>query len=155
MLQPAGYVRGPAASLARNVDIHENSPVTEFERRGPDWRATTHGGHVAAPRIILTMNGRLESFGVERGRLVQLFLFASMTSALDRDALDRLGGRSRGGSMPSNPMGTTMRRIDERQGGDRIITRTAAVMRLGMQASEAGVKRAAVLHRRKFDDRFP
>jgi hypothetical protein len=62
--------------------------------------------------VILTVNGHLESFGVETGRLMQLFLFAVMTPKLDADALARLGGRPRWGITPSDPMGTTMRRID-------------------------------------------
>jgi hypothetical protein len=38
-------------------------------------------------------------------------------------------------------MGTTMRRIDTAQGGDRIVTRTCATLRPGMQAT-AGTWRA-------------
>ena len=153
MLQPAGYVRGLAAGLRQQgVEIFEISPVTAFERTGPDWRVTTSGGAVTTPRVILTVNGHLESFGVEAGRLMQVFLFASMTEELDAGAL---GGDPRWGVTPSDPMGTTMRRIDAGQGGNRIITRTCAKMCPDMQASAADVKRAARVQRQKFDARFP
>jgi glycine/D-amino acid oxidase-like deaminating enzyme len=117
MLQPAGYIRGLAAGLAGDgVVINERSAVTGMRREGSAWRVATAGGHVSAPTVILTVNGHLESFGVETGRLMQLFLFAVMTPKLDADALARLGGRPRWGITPSDPMGTTMRRIERRTG---------------------------------------
>ena len=101
MLQPAGYIRGLAAGLARDgVTIHEDSAVTAMAREGSAWRAETRGGVISAGAVILTVNGHLESFGVERGRLMQLFLFAVMTPELDADTLRRLGGRSRWGVSP-------------------------------------------------------
>lgn len=156
MLQPAGYSRGLAAGLLRDgVALYENSPVTRIHRQGSAWRVTALRGHVDADRVILTVNGHLESFGFQRGHLMQLFLFAVMTPELDADALRRLGGQSRWGITPSDPMGTTMRRIDSGQGGNRIVTRTCATLRPGMQASAADVKRAARVMQRKFDERFP
>ena len=156
MLQPAGYIRGLAAGLERaGVDILENSAVTGLERRGQSWRVKGPRGHIDAGRVILTVNGHLESFGFARGRLMQLFLFAVMTPELDADALRRLGGQSRWGITPSDPMGTTMRRIDTAQGGNRIITRTCATFLPGMEPSEAMLARTARVHRRKFADRFP
>ena len=47
---------------------------------------------------------------------MHVFLYASMTAALDAEALARLGGRPRWGVTPSDPMGTTMRRIDGAHG---------------------------------------
>ncbi len=156
MLQPAGYVRGMAAGLAGDgVAIFENSPVLGFEKRGSDWMVRTAKGTVSTGKIILTVNGHLESFGIERDRLMQLFLFASMTPELDSDALARLGGQPRWGVTPSDPMGTTMRRIDAGQGGNRIVTRTCAALRPGMSATSRDLARAAKVMQRKFDQRFP
>ncbi len=156
MLQPAGYVRGLAAGLRRaGVAIHEQSPVTGFTRQGDTWRVETPKGRLSAGKVILTVNGHLESFGIARGRLMQVFLFATMTPDLDADTLGRLGGRPRWGVTPSDPMGTTMRRIDTAQGGNRIVTRTCAVLRPGMRATEADMARAARAMQRKFDQRFP
>ncbi len=156
MLQPAGYVRGVAAGLAGDgVTIFENSPVLGFEKRGSDWVVRTGKGTVSTGKIILTVNGHLESFGIERDRLMQLFLFASMTPELDAHALALLGGQSRWGVTPSDPMGTTMRRIDTGQGGNRIVTRTCAALRPGMSATSRDLARAAKVMQRKFDQRFP
>jgi glycine/D-amino acid oxidase-like deaminating enzyme len=156
MLQPAGLVRGLAAGLRRQgVEIYEQSAVVKFSRTGQKWRVQTATGIVEADQVILTVNGHLESFGIERGRLIQLFLFATMTPDLNPDALKRLGGQARWGITPSDPMGTTMRRIDTGQGGNRIVTRTCAVVRPGMRTSAADMARAQAVMQRKFDTRFP
>lgn len=156
MLQPAGYIRALGAGLARDgVEIFETSPVTGFEREGNAWRVRTTGGSVATPRVILTVNGHLESFGVERGRLMQLFLFAVMTPELGPEELARLGGRPRWGITPADPMGTTIRRIDAGQGGNRIVTRTCAALRPGMKPRPGDLARAARVMQQKFDSRFP
>ena len=156
MLQPAGYIRGMAAGLVREgVDLFENTPVTGFTRQGNDWLVKTPSGTITTPRIILTVNGHLESFGFARGRLMQLFLYAVMTPELDDEALARIGGVSRWGITPSDPMGTTVRRIDTGQGGNRIITRTCATLRPSAVPKRADMDRAARVMQHKFDQRFP
>lgn len=156
LLQPAGYIRGLAAGLLRQgVQVFENSPVIRFAREGEAWRVESAKGAVSADRVILTVNGHLESFGFKRNRLMQVFLFAAMTPELDSDAVSRLGGQAHWGMTPSDPMGTTVRRIDKPRGGNRIVVRTCAVMRSGMVATAADLSRAAQVMRRKFDERFP
>ena len=156
MLQPAGYIRGLAQGLQRSgVRLYENSPVTRFYQQGSSWKVVTAKGYVATSKIILTVNGHLESFGYERGRLMQLFLYAVMTPELDADALKKLGGSPRWGVTPSDPMGTTMRRIDTGQGGNRIVTRTCAVLKPNMRPQVRTLERAAKVMQQKFDQRFP
>jgi glycine/D-amino acid oxidase-like deaminating enzyme len=156
MLQPAGYIRGLAQGLRHcGVMIFENTPALQFERRSRNWEVKTPTGKISAGRVILANNGHLESFGIARNRLMQLFLFAVMTPEIALDALAKLGGQSRWGVTPSNPMGTTVRRIDSGQGGNRIVTRTCAVLRPGMQTTARDLKRATHVMQKKFDQRFP
>lgn len=156
MLQPAGYIRGLGAGLlAQGVAIYEKSPVSAFVREGGSWRVRTPTGSVSTPRVILTVNGHLESFGIESGRLMQIFLFAVMTPELDAATLEKLGGSPRWGITPSDPMGTTVRRIDRGQGGNRIVTRTCAVLRPDCEPTQADLRRASRTMQRKFDQRFP
>ncbi|WP_293573232.1 FAD-binding oxidoreductase [Phaeobacter sp.] len=156
MLQPAGYVRGLAAGLSGDgVEIYEDSPVLRFEKAGQSWEVVTPAGKVSTGRIILTVNGHLESFGIARGRLMQVFLYAVMTPELTADQLKSLGGQPRWGVTPSDPMGTTMRRIDTGQGGNRIITRTCATLRSGMRTKPGDLARAASVMQAKFEQRFP
>ena len=156
MLQPAGYIQGLARGLNRDgVTILEKSPVTQMHREHGAWTLTTPRGSISAGRVILTVNGHLDSFGFEKGRLMQLFLFAVMTPDLDHDSLSKLGGQSRWGITPSDPMGTTVRRIDTGQGGNRIITRTCAKLDPNKRIGPSDMARAARVMQRKFDDRFP
>ena len=156
MLQPAGYVRGLAAGLrAGGIRIHEEAPVRALLREGTAWRAATERGSVSAPVAILATNGHLESFGFARGRLMHIFLYASLTAELSPEALRALGGRARWGITPSDPLGTSMRRIDGPLGGNRILTRSHATFLPGMRVSDAQLARAAREHRRKFAERFP
>ena len=156
MLQPAGYVRGLAAGLVqRGVRIFENSPVTGFARDGSGWKVHSRQNSITTSKLVLTVNGHLESFGIARDHLMQLFLFAVMTPELDNDALSKLGGQPRWGVTPSDPMGTTIRRIDSGQGGNRIVTRTCAALRPDMAATQGDLARAASVMQRKFDKRFP
>ena len=156
MLQPAGFVRGMAAGLQRQkVTIYESTPVTALRSAAPGWIVETPKATLTAGKVILTVNGHLQSFGFEQNRLMQLFLFAVMTKELSPDELRLIGGQPRWGVTPSDPMGTTMRRIDTGQGGNRIIVRTCASLRPGMTASAADMRRAEAVMRRKFDQRFP
>lgn len=155
MLQPAGYVRGLADGLASKVQLHENTPVTGLSRQGADWLIETPQGAVTAGRVIFATNGHLESFGFQKKRLMHVFLFAAMTKELDSAQIAALGGQSRWGITPSDPMGTTMRRIDSGQGGHRIITRTCAAFRPEMESTAADLARASRIMRQKFNDRFP
>jgi glycine/D-amino acid oxidase-like deaminating enzyme len=156
MLQPAGYIRGLAAGVSReSVAVHEGSAVMAMAREGAAWRVETRSGSISAGAVILTVNGHLESFGFEKGRLMQLFLYAVMTPELDTDTARRLGGQSRWGVTPSDPMGTTVRRIDSGQGGNRIVTRTCATLAPGHRVGPGHVARAARVMQKKFETRFP
>ncbi|MGL4309901.1 MAG: NAD(P)/FAD-dependent oxidoreductase [Paracoccaceae bacterium] len=156
MLQPAGYIRGFGQGLrGAGVGVYENTPVLRVDRQGSGWVVTTPKAKVNAGKVIFTNNGHLESFGFAQNRLMHVFLYASMTVDLDAAALKALGGEPRWGITPSDPMGTTMRRIDTGQGGNRIVTRTCATFEPDMIASEASLRRTASVHRQKFDARFP
>ena len=155
ILQPAGYIRGLGRGLGGKIALHENSAVRGFQRVGSDWIVETANAKTTTPKIILANNGHMESFGYKTGRLMHVMLFASMSPELTGDQLRLLGGASRWGVTPSDPMGTTMRRIDTGQGGNRIITRTCAMFRPNMEASDRSIRRAAGVQQRKFDQRFP
>lgn len=156
MLQPAGYVRGLAEGLERDsVVIFERSPVRRFESTGAGWRLHMAEGTIRAAKVILANNGHLESFGFKAGRLMHIMLSACMTEEIDAEGLRRLGGQECWGITPSDPMGTTIRRISTAQGGNRIIIRQGSYYRPNMRTSAADLARVAARMREKFDARFP
>lgn len=155
MIQPAAFVRGVAAGLASNrVAIQEASPVIALQSVGDTWRATTPTGSVTAPRVILAVNGHAESFGYFAGRLAHVFTYASMTRALTKDEVTRLGGHRTWGVTPADPLGTTVRRISG-QGGDRIVVRNRFNYRRRMEAANNWEQGITAEHDRAFEVRFP
>lgn len=156
MLQPAAYIIGLAQGLRRDgVQVFEHAPVRQITRQGSGWLLACDGANISAGRVIMANNGHVESFGFARHRLMHVFLYASMSEELDAAALRAMGGAPHWGITPSDPMGTTIRRIDAGQGGNRIITRSFSTYDPGMEPGEASLKRATRVHRRKFIDRFP
>jgi len=154
MIQPAMFVRGVAAGLRSNrVSLHEMSPVTRLER-DRDWVATTPKGQVRAPRVILAVNGHLNSFGYVPGRLMHVFTYASMTRALSAHEVAQLGGEAAWGLTPADPLGTTVRRISG-TGGDRIIIRNRFTFDPKLEVSDGRIGRVAKDHDRAFAARFP
>ena len=156
MLQPAGYIRGLAAGLRRKgVAILEDSAATGFRRDGAGWMVETAKAKVSTGKVILGVNGHLESFGFATGRLMQLFLFGAMTPDLTPAQMKAIGGEPSWGITPADPMGATVRRIDKRQGGNRIIVRAAAALRSDMTSRASDLARAEASMQKRFDARFP
>lgn len=155
MIQPALYMRKLAAGIESNrVQIHEASPVIGLEPKGHDWQARTPGGTVTAPKVILSVNGHLESFGFYRRRLVHVFTYASMTRALTPCECKSLGGEHTWAVTPADPLGTTVRRVSG-TGGDRIIIRNRATFDPTMEVGPSRLEQVARTHDHSFHDRFP
>lgn len=155
MIQPAMFIRSVARGVQTNrVTLYENSPVTALKKTGKDWCAETPLGSVTAPKVILAVNGHLENFGHMAGRLMHVFTYASMTRALSPEEVKRLGGEPVWGLTPSDPLGTTVRRISG-IGGDRIVIRNRFTFDPSMEVDEARVSAVGRDHDRAFDARFP
>ena len=150
LIQPAGYIRGVAAGLSERVHLFENSPVTEI-RTGSSNQVRTPAGSVEAKKVILTVNGHLESFGFSRGRLMHLFLYGSMTRELTAAELQQLGGRQEWGITPAHAMGSTLRRLRE----NRIVVRNHITYNPALEHGDGQMQRALERHRESFDRRFP
>ncbi|MDW3224789.1 MAG: FAD-binding oxidoreductase [Paracoccaceae bacterium] len=154
MIQPAAYVRGVAKGLSSNrVQIYENSPVIRLERNGT-WTASTPSGSVKAAKVILAVNGHLNSFGYLKNQLMHVFTYASMTRTLTADESARLGGQSIWGLTPADPMGTTVRRISSLD-GDRIVVRNRFTFEPSMEVTEDRMQSVKRDHDRAFQARFP
>lgn len=149
MVQPAGFIRGLAEGLSSRVTIFEKSAVTSV-RTGKSHTVKTAEGEISAPRLLLTVNGHLESFGFFRKRLLHVFTYASMTRQLSRSEQTALGGEPHWGLIPADPMGSTVRRI-----GDRIVVRNTFTYNPRMSTSEGQIKRIGAAHDRSFRARFP
>ncbi|MEM1237327.1 MAG: FAD-binding oxidoreductase [Pseudomonadota bacterium] len=154
ILQPAAFIRGVAQGIASNrVQVFEQRAVISLERQG-DWVARTERGSVTAPKVILGVNGHLNSFGFKQGRLMHVFTYASMTRPLTEAEAAQLGGHEVWGLTPADPMGTTVRRIKARDGA-RIVIRNRFTFDPSMEVSDRRIARVGDDHDRAFAGRFP
>ncbi|NIA70374.1 FAD-binding oxidoreductase [Pelagibius litoralis] len=154
MIQPAMFVRGLAEGIAGRVAIFESSPVIGLHRQGADWRVESPRGSITAPRVILAVNGHVESFGYFRRRLVHIHLYASMTRALTAEQARRLGGARNWGITPADPIGSTVRRISGTS-GDRIVIRNRVTYDPDMESDEVRLAAMGESHDRSVNQRFP
>lgn len=155
MIQPAAFVRGVARGLESDLMmIHEMSPVTRLERRNAAWVAFTQKGTATAPKVILAVNGHVESFGFFRRRLMRVLTYASMTRPLEAAEVEALGGVPDWSCTPADPMGTTLRRISG-TGGDRIIVRNRFTYDPSIHVTDTHIAAVARDHDRAFRARFP
>ena len=156
LLQPALYFRSLADALVQRQTsrLYENSPVREFARQGERWKLITPNGSVVAERVILAVNGLIETFGYFHRRLLHINLYGSMTRALDREEIERLGGESCWGFAPSVPIGSSLRKIDG-TGGTRIVIRNRCTYEGSLTLPAGRLDRIARDHDRTFGLRFP
>lgn len=155
LLQPAAWVRALAGGLReRGVEIYEKSPVQSLEPCGADWCATTPKGAITAPQVILAVNGVLERFGHQRGRLMHVFTYASMTRAFSRHEGRVLGGAARWHLTPADPLGTTVRKFPT-AAGDRVVIRNTFTFDPGMEVAPRKLRRICAAHDSALAARFP
>ena len=154
MIQPAMYIRGVAEGLGQDgVTIYEDSPVTALNNNG-SWVVETPHGKVSSPRVILAVNGHLNSFGYAKSRLMHVFTYASMTRALTPQEIGKLGGNPVWGLTPADPVGTTVRRISGK-GGDRLIIRNRFTFDPTLEVSPKRIAKIGHDHDASFLHRFP
>jgi glycine/D-amino acid oxidase-like deaminating enzyme len=154
MIQPAMYIRGVADGLRQDgVTIYENSPVTALNN-DINWVADTPQGQVSSPRVILAVNGHLNSFGYAKSRLMHVFTYASMTRALTPQEIGKLGGNPVWGLTPADPVGTTVRRISG-TGGDRLIIRNRFTFDPTLEVNPKRITKIGHDHDTSFLQRFP
>lgn len=155
LIQPADYIRGLAKGLHSRLSIYEHSPALELSKEGRDWKARSNRGSVSAPKVILGVNGHIESFGHFAGRLMHIFTYASMSAAFSGNEFG-LGatGADRWAILPADPMGATVRKVTL-GGRSRIVIRTRFTYDPSLQVSEKRVAGIAAEQRRSFDARFP
>ena len=154
MIQPAQFIRGIADGLLElGVEIYENSPVVEL-KNSQGWQAITPSGNVGASKVILAVNGHINSFGFLKNRLMHVFTYGSMTRAFTDEEVSRLGGQSQWGCTPSDPMGTTVRKIAG-IGGHRIVIRNRFTFDPELEVNDKRIARVGRDHDHSFAARFP
>ncbi len=155
MIQPAAYIRQAARGLSDKVRIFEQSPVVEMSP-GTPHRLRTPKARIRAKKVILAVNGHVQSFGYYPRQLLHVFTYASMTRALSGEELQRLGGEADWGVLPADPMGTTVRKTSDYMGsGHRLTVRNRFTLNQSMEISQKDIDSIVKVHDRAFTSRFP
>ncbi len=155
MLQPALYIRELAKAVRQSGShIFENSPMLSLEKNGNNWLAKTPKGRIEAPKVIMAVNGQIESMGFFQRRLMHIYLYASMTRPLTADEERRLGGEVIWAFTPADPLGTTVRKIATDKGA-RIVIRNRFTWSPSRSVNPSKMRSIAKVHDRSFASRFP
>ncbi|PPC75834.1 FAD-dependent oxidoreductase [Pokkaliibacter plantistimulans] len=155
MIQPAAFLRLTAQGISSRVQIFENSPVLRIEQ-GAEHTLHSRHGRLRAKRVILAVNGHIQSFGFFPRQVLHVFTYASMTRRLTAAEVATLGGVPDWGILPADPVGTTVRRVSDCMGsGDRIVIRNHVSLNQDLEARESNLQRAARLQDDSFARRFP
>ncbi|MEM7564244.1 MAG: FAD-binding oxidoreductase [Pseudomonadota bacterium] len=156
VIQPSLYSRTFADALVSqdNCRLFENSAVHSFSKQGDRWQVETATGLVEANRMILAVNGLIETFGFFKHQLMHINLYGSMTRALTSSEIETLGGEPRWGFTPSDPIGSTVRRIDG-TGGHRLIIRNRCTYEASLDLPQNRLDKIKPDHERTYTARFP
>ncbi|MDA1035226.1 MAG: FAD-binding oxidoreductase, partial [Proteobacteria bacterium] len=158
MLQPALYISKLAEGISNqyqdNFNLFENTPALEFQNSDNEWIVKTPKAKIHTKKIIMAVNGHAESFGFFKRRLMHVFTYASMTRRLTDDEQNTLKGQKSWGITPSDPMGSTIRRING-IGGDRILIRNRWTFDPSMEVPIDQVNKFGKDQDESFKKRFP
>jgi glycine/D-amino acid oxidase-like deaminating enzyme len=156
MLQPVEFARGFADHLSRlkNCQIFENSAVVEYSKLHDGWSIKTTMGSIRSEKVILAVNGLVETFGFFKQRLMHINLYGSMTRALSPNEMALLGGSREWGFTPSDPLGSTVRRIIG-EDGDRILIRNQCTYEPDLSLPKNRLNSIKKNHTTSFKARFP
>lgn len=151
LMNPAALTRGLADSLPANVTLHENSPVTALA-----WDngllATTPGGSIRAPRLVLAVNGFAREFGFYPRHLVLTAISASVTRPLTPAERQALAAEEDWGVLPARGLaGATLRYTRD----FRLVHRNRITFNATFRQTPAEMARIERVHRDGFQRRFP
>ena len=156
IFQPAQYIIGIAHALANlaRCELYEKTSVISLNKVSDQWIATTMNGSIRANKVILAVNGLIENFGFYEKRLMHINLYASMTRALTINEVDRLGGSDAWAFTPADPLGSTVRRINNMI-EHRLLVRNRCTYDPTLTLPSDRLLKIAVDHDQSFYRRFP
>lgn len=154
LMQPAALVRGLGASLPKNVELLEESPIHRLEKDASGgWTLHGNEGRIRTPQVLLGTSIFTQELGYLRNRLLPVMTFASWTRSLTDAEMASIGIRADWGLTPADHAGTTVRMTQDR----RLIIRNTYkhVPRYGRSVDEGTRAKIREDHRKAFLSRYP
>lgn len=151
LMQPAALMRGLADSMPSNVTLAEHSPVSSLRRDQEWYRLQTPQAEVKAKKIILATSAFTAEFGYMKNRILPVMTFASWTSPLSDQDMQKYAGQLDWGITPADHAGTTVRMTQDR----RLLIRNSYRYAYDYNTSAAQLQKAVRNHRASFLARYP
>ncbi len=151
LVNPAALMRGLIKSLAKNVNLFEQSPVIEI-KYDKKKKIKTHLGSMECEILVLCVDSYLEEFKLVKNRQAPIFTYASLSERLSDEELNKYFKDIKPyGLTSAHPAGTTIRFTPDK----RIFIRNILDYLPELRCSEHDLRRAFEQHRLSFEARFP
>ncbi len=151
LLHPGKLVRAMIDTLPNNVELYENTLLTEWHKEKDFINCKFQNASIKTKKIIFATNGYLKSLGIKKNYNFPLTLTASMTRQLTDKEFDSLGKPKEWGVLPVRPMGATIRMTKDR----RILIRNTAELHNPMKMSQLILKERSLKQIIGIKKRFP
>ncbi len=115
LLNPGKLVRSMIRALPNNVQLFENSFMTEWKVKKDYVCCYFQNVEVKTKKIIFATNGFLKSLGIKINYNFPLTLTASMTRPLTDKEFEIIGKPKEWGVLPVRPMAATVRMTKDRR----------------------------------------
>ena len=115
LLQPAKYLVGLANDLPDNVQVFEDTPVTQINYGHPTHTCATPQSEIRTRHVMLCNAAYLTKCGFFDKTAIPVYTYASMTRVLSDDELIKVGASGPFGVIPAESFGTTMRLTQDRR----------------------------------------
>ena len=151
LIQPAALARGNWALACPETCACSRTRRSPKSTMAPRFRCARRTGGIRAKNLLLTNNGFASQFGFQRGRLIPIMTFGSLSRPLNAAEQAALGGQFDWGVIPADHLGTTLRYTQDR----RLLVRHTVTYAPQFHWTAAGLARVREHHKRAFRARFP
>ena len=151
LLHPGKLVRAMVDTLPKNVELYENSSLSEWSKEKDFINCKFKNNTIKTKKIIFATNGFLRSLGIKKNYNFPITLTASMTRPLTDKEFEILGRPKEWGVLPVRPMGATIRMTRDR----RILIRNTAELNNPNYMSPSLLKKRSIKQKLGIKKRFP
>jgi glycine/D-amino acid oxidase-like deaminating enzyme len=151
LLHPGKLVRAMVDTLPKNVDLYENSSLSEWSKEKDFINCKFKNCTIKTKKIIFATNGFLRSLGIKKNYNFPITLTASMTRSLTENEYESIGKPKEWGVLPVRPMGATIRMTKDR----RILIRNTAELHNPMKMPQSILNQRYLKQKLGINKRFP
>ena len=151
LLNPGKLVRAMVDTLPNNIELLENSQLTEWTKGKDTILCKFNDFQITTKKVIFCTNGFLKSLGIKKNYNFPLTLTASITRPLTDIEFKSIGEPKEWGVLPVRPMGATIRMTKDK----RILIRNTAEVFNPFKMMDVDLKKRSLIQKIGIKKRFP